>query len=191
MNFTNPDRLWSRDEVFTRPSPVPHGPGVYGWYFREIPSGVPVSDCHRLADMTLLYVGISPKRPPADGSPGSKQTLFHRIRYHYRGNAAGSTLRLTLGCLLSTSLGIQLRRVGSGDRMTFGKGEAALSHWMQINAFVTWVESSEPWQLEEQYIRSLSLPLNLDMNATHPHCSKLRSIRSAAKTIARELPIAL
>jgi hypothetical protein len=45
------------------------------------------------------------------------------VRYHYRGNTAGSTLRLTLGCLL----GLELRRVGSGKRMTFGKaGEATL-----------------------------------------------------------------
>ncbi|MET9440781.1 GIY-YIG nuclease family protein [Streptomyces sp. NPDC006610] len=53
----------------------------------------------------------------------STQNLRKRVRYHYRGNAAGSTLRLTLGCLL----GLELRRVGSGKRMTFGKaGEAIL-----------------------------------------------------------------
>lgn len=32
--------------------------------------------------------------------------------------ACGSTLRLTLGCLLAEQLGIQLRRVGSGARVT-------------------------------------------------------------------------
>ncbi|MEU1194017.1 GIY-YIG nuclease family protein [Streptomyces sp. NPDC005859] len=42
----------------------------------------------------------------------STQNLRKRVRYHYRGNAAGSTLRLTLGCLL----GLDLRRVGSGKR---------------------------------------------------------------------------
>jgi hypothetical protein len=30
----------------------------------------------------------------------------------YAGNAGGSTLRKTLGCLLAGQLGIQLRRVG-------------------------------------------------------------------------------
>ncbi|WP_323183900.1 MULTISPECIES: GIY-YIG nuclease family protein [unclassified Streptomyces] len=55
----------------------------------------------------------------------SAQNLRKRVRYHYRGNAAGSTLRLTLGCLL----GLELRRVGSGKRMTSGKaGEAAMSY---------------------------------------------------------------
>ncbi|MER6923283.1 GIY-YIG nuclease family protein [Streptomyces spiralis] len=54
-----------------------------------------------------------------------------RGRYHYRGNAAGSTLRLTLGCLF----GLELRRVGSGTRLTFGRvGEARLSQWMAANA---------------------------------------------------------
>jgi hypothetical protein len=57
-----------------------------------------------------------------------------RIRYHYSGNAAGSTLRLNLGCLLAERLGIQLRRVGSGQRLTFAAGEARLSAWMADNA---------------------------------------------------------
>ncbi|MEZ7154426.1 GIY-YIG nuclease family protein [Streptomyces sp. MAD19A] len=75
----------------------------------------------------------------------STQNLRKRVRYHYRGNAAGSTLRLTLGCLL----GMELRRVGSGKRMTFGKaGEATLSQWMADNARVCWIERSEPWDLE-------------------------------------------
>ena len=43
-------------------------------------------------------------------------TGINRIRYHFRGNAEGSTLRLTLGCLLIKPLGIELRRVGSGKR---------------------------------------------------------------------------
>jgi hypothetical protein len=91
----------------------------------------------------------------------STQNLRKRVRYHYRGNAAGSTLRLTLGCLL----GLELRRVGSGKRMTFGKaGEATLSQWMADNTRVCWIEQSEPWDLESQLISQLDLPLNLDQN---------------------------
>ena len=48
--------------------------------------------------------------------------MRERIPYHYQGNAEGSTLRLTLGCLLSEELDIELRRVGSGKRMTFAEG---------------------------------------------------------------------
>ncbi len=46
---------------------------------------------------------------------------------HYAGNAEGSTLRKTLGCLLADELGIELRRVGSGTRKTFVDGEHRLS----------------------------------------------------------------
>jgi hypothetical protein len=34
---------------------------------------------------------------------------------HYAGNAEGPTLRKTLRCMLADQLGIQLRRVGSGQ----------------------------------------------------------------------------
>jgi len=71
----------------------------------------------------LLYKGISPKRPPANGRSPTSQALRDRIKYHYSGNAAGSTLRKTLGVLISEELGIELRRVGSGKRITFGQGE--------------------------------------------------------------------
>ena len=86
----------------------------------------------------LLYVGISPKAPPANGRAPNRQNLRTRLRYHMRGNAEGSTLRLTLGCLLAEDLGLCSRRVGSGKRLTFCDGEKRLSEWLAENAFVTW-----------------------------------------------------
>jgi hypothetical protein len=160
--LVQPARLWSRHEVLARPSPVPTRPGVYGWYFSELPWPIDTSQCVTWDGCTLLYGGIAPKAPPANGRPASQQSLWHRIRYHYTGNAAGSTLRLTLGCLLAERLGIQLRRVGSGRRLTFAVGEARLSAWMADNAFVTWVETERPWLAEHQLIASVNLPLNLD-----------------------------
>jgi hypothetical protein len=51
-----------------------------------------------------------------------------------QGNAYGSTLRLTLGCMLAEKLGIELHRVGGGTRRTFTTtGEAKLSAWMDEN----------------------------------------------------------
>ena len=94
---------------------------------------------------------------PADnGKQPSKQSLWHRIRYHYRGNAEGSTLRLTLGCLLADHLGIQLRRVGGGKRMTFGQGEAALSDWISQNALVEFHVCDKPWELEAKLLETAS-----------------------------------
>jgi hypothetical protein len=184
-----PARLWSRAEVLASPSPVPREPGVYAWYFREIPPCVPTADCHRCGDLTLLYVGIAPKAPPMNGARPSSQRLSDRIRYHYRGNAEGSTLRLTLGCLLGETLGIELRRVGSGKRMTFVDGDEALSGWMAKNAFVTWNVDPAPWVLEERLIAGLSLPFNLDMNRGHPFSAELREARRRAKWRAREMVV--
>ena len=144
-SLTDPPRLWSRAEVLTRPCPVPKSPGVYAWYFRPPPAGVPLDGCARQGNLVLLYIGISPKEPPRDGRPGSRQTLASRIRYHYHGNAEGSTLRLTLGCLLAEELGLELRRVGGGERLTFTyEGERWLSDWMGAHAFVAWVETPQP-----------------------------------------------
>jgi hypothetical protein len=130
--LVSPVKLWSRDEVLAGDC-VPRAPGVYAWWFRDIPLGVPTNGCVQRDGSTLLYIGIAPKAPPANGARSSTQTLRHRIRYHISGNAEGSTLRLTLGCLLAEKLGIELRRVGSGKRITFADGEAKLSAgWLRM-----------------------------------------------------------
>ena len=116
--LVKPTKVFSRSEVLPRDSPVPRSPGIYAWFFKESPPNVPTEKCAKYNDLNLLYAGISPKKPKRMGKP-SKQNLRTRIKNHYQGNAEGSTLRFTLGCLLSEELGIKLRRVGSGKRMTF------------------------------------------------------------------------
>jgi hypothetical protein len=66
------------------------------------------------------------------------------------------------------------------------RGEQKLSEWMRVNAYVAFVEHAEPWKLEEELIRSSSLPLNLDMNSRHPFHSTLSRIRREAKSRARK-----
>ncbi|MDM0110224.1 hypothetical protein QTH97_35405 [Variovorax sp. J22R24] len=189
MSLLNPPQVSTRQEVLSRPCPVPTSPGVYAWYFKNIPFGVPVADCVRCGDLTLLYVGIAPRAAPLNGKPPSSQRLKQRVRYHFCGNAEGSTLRLTLGCLLADELKIRLRRVGSGKRMTFADGEAMLSRWMDANAFVAWEVTHEPWHLEREIISRTALPLNLDMNKKHAFHSYLSMKRREAKQQAREWPI--
>ncbi|WP_345711564.1 GIY-YIG nuclease family protein [Kineococcus glutinatus] len=189
-SLLDPARLWTRAEVLERPSPVPAKNGVYAWYFDAAPPGVPVDGCHRVDGSALLYVGISPKRPPADGGPVSKQTLRSRVRYHYRGNAYGSTLRLTLDVLLADELGIGLRRVGStGSRLTFSDGEAVLNDWMAEHARVCWVEDPQPWLLETQLIGGVDLPLNLAQNAYGSFHAQLSQARARQRELARSLPV--
>lgn len=174
--LTEPDRLWTAAEVLARPSAVPPAPGVYGWHFDVAPHpGLPAK--------TLLYVGIAPRKMI---TRTSTQHLRKRIRYHYRGNAEGSTLRLTLGCLL----GLELRRVGSGKRMTFGKdGETQLTAWMAEHARVCWIQHPEPWTWETELITQLDLPLNLDQNKHNPFHPQLTDLRAQARNLARARPI--
>jgi hypothetical protein len=135
------------------------------------------------------YVGISPKPPPTNGAPLSRQQLRSRLRQHYAGNAAGSTLRLTLGCLLAGELGLQLGGVGSGRRLTFADGEGVLSAWIATHAVVCWMTHPRPWELEQALVARLDLPLNLHGNPRHRCYPRLRSLRAAAKATARALPV--
>jgi hypothetical protein len=184
-----PDRLFSRTEVLARPSPVPRQSGVYAWYFREVPPDVPIDGCHQHNGLVLLYVGISPQRPPTNGAPPSRGHLHKRLRNHYRGNASISTLRLTLGTLLGQSLGISLRRTGRRARRTFGDGESVLSHWMDTNTLVCWQSTPMPWVLEDHLILTGQLPLNLQGNKKHPFHSTLELMRRRARERADQLPI--
>ncbi|GGG27093.1 hypothetical protein GCM10007304_46150 [Rhodococcoides trifolii] len=179
----------SRESVLTRPSPVPAIAGVYGWWFRDISPGVPADGCTTSNGLTLLYTGISPKKPPTNGKPPSSQTIRHRIRTHYSGNAEGSTLRRTLGCLLHSDLGIELRRYGSGKRYTFGIGEQKLSQWMAANAYVSWIEHESPWEVEDRLIEHLNVPLNLDGNKHNSFYPTLKTVRAAAVARANSIPV--
>ncbi|WP_256349957.1 GIY-YIG nuclease family protein [Enterobacter sp. ENT03] len=155
--------------------------------FKEIPPGVPADNCITCDGYTLLYIGISPDQR---GKPNSRSNLRKRIKTHYSGNAAGSTLRRTLGVLLSGVSSFSLRRVGSGSRMTFTHpGEQWLDVWMEKNAKVHWIPVEAPWELEDTLIASIPLPLNIQGNA-HYFKVKLSGLRSQAAAEARLMEIA-
>nr|DAL48983.1 MAG TPA_asm: GIY-YIG nuclease superfamily protein [Caudoviricetes sp.] len=171
----------------SKPTPVPAVNGVYFWWFKEIPPGVPAEGCITYEGYTLLYVGISPDQR---GKPNSRSNLRKRIKTHYSGNAAGSTLRRTLGVLLSGISCFPLRRVGSGSRMTFTHpGEQWLDTWMEKNAKVHWIPVEAPWELEDMLIASIPLPLNIQGNA-HDFKITLSGMRSQAAAEARLMEIA-
>jgi len=48
--------------------------------------------------------------------------------------------------------------------MTFVEGEQPLSSWMAKNAYVSWVVYGRPWELEDELIAELDIPLNLQWN---------------------------
>src|SRR5687768_2470927 len=143
----DPNRLMAGSAIAADRKLVPAEPGVYGWFFDEVPDVIPTTGCKIVDGGTLLYAGISPSAPPKSGKAPSAQTLRARIGYHLTGNAYGSTLRLTVGCLL----GYGLRRIastknpGTATRITFGPQERALSEWMEANMRVSWFSCGEPW----------------------------------------------
>jgi hypothetical protein len=183
---------FTRDQVFAEPSPVPSEPGVHGWWFRTVPGDIDASGCQQRDGLTLLYVGISPTPPPASGKRPVSEDLRKRIGYHYGGSggtAEGSTLRKSLGVLLAKELGIELRRIGSGERRTFAGGEAVLSQWMAENALVSWVVRPEPWLFESELIAALDLPLNIQGNKRNAFYPELKRLRRAAAVNADKLRV--
>ena len=95
-----------------------------------------------------------------------------------------STLRLTLGVLLSDTLGLEL--APHHERLNFGvDGEARLSSWMAENARVTWTKDQQPWIAEHELLHTLDLPLNVDGNMHHPFARVLSDRRIEARRLAR------
>jgi len=190
----NPRKLISRSQLIKNPKSIDSVSGLYGWYFKNFPVTIPKNDCIQFKGYHLLYIGISPDKI---GKPKSRENLNTRIKYHYTGNAYGSTLRLSLGTLLTDESDFPLRRVGSEkpirskQRFTFTHlGEQWLDKWMESNAFVYFIEHKEPWNLEKILINEISLPLNIQGNKLHPFSKSLRKIRKDAKELAMQEPIA-
>ena len=71
--------IFTRAEVLERPCPVPRSAGLYCWWFQCLPIDLDLSGCIARGGRTLLYTGISPKRPPLNGRPASRQTLRERV----------------------------------------------------------------------------------------------------------------
>jgi hypothetical protein len=176
-------RLYRWSELKNNPTLPPRSPGVYAWFFKRVPQGVPTDSCVVRNDATLLYVGISPKNDKTKG------TLQDRLWSHFEGIAEFSTLRTTLGCLLEDELGTILRRVDSGKTQTFVEKESALSGWMADNARIAWIETRKPWVLEDHLLKALSLPLNIQGNTNHLFCARLKELRKKAVRRAEELNI--
>jgi hypothetical protein len=173
------DRSYRRSEVLDS-FPNNSVKGVYAWWFKNMPAFVPLKGAPRARGMTLLYVGTS-ERP-----------LRKRLREHVGDDTSRSTLRRSIGCLLSEQLQIEfvVKRQSRGTRCHFGfdaLGEIALSNWMEENACVSWVEHSEPLHLEDHLIKSLIIPMNIKGNS-HPFAGVLHSRRVALFDKARALP---
>lgn len=182
-----PQRLYNRAELMKEPSLIPAEHGIYFWWFKTNPPGIPTKNCITYQEYTLLYVGISPDKKT---KPNSKSNLRIRLKTHFAGNAEGSMLRRTLGILLAEMSGYPLRRVGTGNRMTFThSGEQWLDAWLEDNAYVSWIICEEPWNVEEKVFEQTILPLNLKGNQ-HEFKETLSAMRKKAIQNAKIMEIA-
>ncbi|MGG7463605.1 GIY-YIG nuclease family protein [Plantibacter sp. YIM 135347] len=151
QRILTPNELTLADQVRTAPA----SPGIYGWWFKRSALEVPDASYQQRDGYQLLYVGISPSRAASSG------TIRKRLMQHVTGNASQSTLRRTLGVLLTKPLGIKLGI--HGGRPTFGPdGEPRITRWLYENAKVAWVVDPEPWVVEHELLAGAVLALNLD-----------------------------
>lgn len=168
-----------------RPSDVNGAPrvkGIYGWLFT--PGSLPVPDAlYSYTDgFELMYVGIAPKRPGANGKESASR-LRSRLAAHYNRDASRSTLRLTLGVLLAEELSLSLGL--HGGRLNWGAdGEAQLTRWINANARVAWAENSTPWDVEDELLAHATLALNIDRR-TDAFSRELKDRRDQARISAR------
>ncbi|WP_054532520.1 GIY-YIG nuclease family protein [Herpetosiphon geysericola] len=162
------------------PELIPAQPGIYGWWFKTIPPQVPNVGCLHIAGWTLLYLGISPAR----NNPTSRQNLRKRLRDHMLGRANSSTLRLSLGCLLSEQLNLKLAAYGPSKYVAFGEGEKRLSQWLAANTGLSWLVHPQPWLIKPELLQHYVLPLNIKGN-DHPFVTTLEQIRAQATLEAR------
>lgn len=172
-----PAKLYCRSQVLSKPCPVPAEGGLCAWYFKEIPCNTPTDGCVVKDGITLLYVGIS-------------GNLRERVKHCFgKNNAEGSTLRRSLGVLLTKKSGYPLRRVGSGKSMTFTPlGESWLNDWMEQNAFVCWMTHANPPEIKAKLINHVSPPLNIEGN-NNTFSKRLNKMRKEAIRMARKMPI--
>ena len=155
QGLLNPSRLYTAREVL---SMAPGMPGVYAFYFDEPPPGIDPAGCHHYDGRWLLYVGKATR-------------LRRRLGNDLVRNAAVSTLRLSLGCLLSDKLGLQLQRLPTGKR-NFAAGEKQIA----------WVATEHAAKLESAIITSdIRLPLNIEDNP----CAATTAVCKAARDRAR------
>jgi len=171
-----PSRCWSPRELIANFDNVPRSRGIYAWFFRSLPPGVPSLDTCSGQFGTLLYVGIAPN------GPVSKRTLRDRIKDHLKGPIAASTLRRSLAGLLAKDLGLKIVRNSQGRVQLPPDQEAILTQWMSNVAHIAWVVCDQPWDLERQLLaQGPRLPLNIS-GSKDVYAKELRRVRGGMRT---------
>jgi hypothetical protein len=105
-------------------------------------------------------------------------SLRNRVLDHLRRGSEASSLRQTVGALLSQDLGLDV--VGGEQRSSFhfGDTEHRLTAWLREHCLVGYLVCDNPFEVERDLIRSIPLPLNISERKRHPFSRYLLSLRA-------------
>lgn len=115
--------------------------------------GIPVTYT-KFRDYEVIYVGLA-----------SNSLKDRDIAKHFNGNAGGSTLRKSLGCLFGYNLIPRDSHYNSNGKTKFNvTDESKLSDWIKTNLIMFYYPNKEFDSVESRLIQALNPPLNLDKN---------------------------
>lgn len=166
-----PWTLFTLSEVLNKPSAAPDEPGIYAWWFDELPN-VPLEGALEQCGFRLAYIGIAAYRE------GSRRTLRQRLRNHCKGPIATSTLRRSLAAILIDKLDLH-PFVEAGKIRLSHTEETRLSGWLASNGRVAWITNDTPWVYETELLKN-GPPLALNIKGNdHIFVKKLLSLRKS------------
>lgn len=190
--FEQPDKSLSFRRLLKPKNFPPDSSGVYGVFFDswELPPYVPCIDCsfynrgwwRYKKSWMLLYVG---KTSNLRESIINEHHLGHLVR-----DKAMSSLRQSLGCLLSQKLKICLWKFPDFPRREYTfdeEGEAKLTKWIINHARIAWVETKDYIELGKKVIGRYTLPLNTEGNVhffIEPLQQLIKDMKECAKFLA-------
>ena len=133
-------KLHAFNEIAEASKEVAGKPGIYSWWFKEVPPVIPIEGTIIRENKWLLYVGIG-------------GDLRKRLKNHLAPRCSSSTLRYSLAATLADNLDIQGTYRLSGKKKTkkillLKDGEQKLTEWMGTNAYVSWVVCDDPRAIE-------------------------------------------
>lgn len=175
-----PSRLLSAAEILEDRTLLPDQGGIYGWWFDAELAGISTEGAAAIGRHHLLYVGIAPRRPSANGRI-SKRNLRTRILRDHLGNRIGSsTLRRTLAHLLRHELQLTIEKQDRKQVMRKAD-EAALTRWIIDHAALSFLFHPTPWEVEAGLVQGQSprLPLNI-AGSPSPSANLLLRLRAEA-----------
>lgn len=136
---------------------IPNLSGNYIFVLREnskLPDvGIPVIYT-KFRDYEVIYVGLA-----------SSSLKDRDVKKHLNGNAGGSTLRKSLGCLLGFNLIPRDSHYNNNGKTKFNvTDESKLSEWIKTNLLLLYYTNKEFDHIESLLIQTLNPPLNLSKN---------------------------